>query len=147
MIGRCDYRKRVAADVRRRKPLGTFNYEITKAGKRVLDAHSRKRDGVQSASRLTNCQMRLADCGQLAKLNRSRESQLSSVVEQRFCKPSVVGSNPTAGSRYPAHFFSPAPFLTPTTQSNFMVTSSAVLTTMIMVAGSMPNWDIFNGTS
>jgi hypothetical protein len=24
--------------------------------------------------------------------------QLSSVVEQRFCKPSVVGSNPTAGS-------------------------------------------------
>ena len=25
-------------------------------------------------------------------------SQLSSVVEQRFCKPSVVGSNPTAGS-------------------------------------------------
>lgn len=26
------------------------------------------------------------------------DSQLSSVVEQRFCKPSVVGSNPTAGS-------------------------------------------------
>jgi hypothetical protein len=27
-----------------------------------------------------------------------RESQFSSVVEQRFCKPSVVGSNPTTGS-------------------------------------------------
>jgi probable HAF family extracellular repeat protein len=27
-----------------------------------------------------------------------RGGQLSSVVEQRFCKPSVVGSNPTAGS-------------------------------------------------
>jgi hypothetical protein len=27
-------------------------------------------------------------------------SQLSSVVEQRFCKPSVVGSNPTAGSSF-----------------------------------------------
>src|SRR6266566_2376012 len=25
-------------------------------------------------------------------------SQFSSVVEQRFCKPSVVGSNPTTGS-------------------------------------------------
>ena len=29
-----------------------------------------------------------------------RSGQLSSVVEQRFCKPSVVGSNPTAGSTF-----------------------------------------------
>src|SRR5688500_20163918 len=29
---------------------------------------------------------------------RGSSGQLSSVVEQRFCKPSVVGSNPTAGS-------------------------------------------------
>src|SRR5207244_2073282 len=27
-----------------------------------------------------------------------RDCQFSSVVEQRFCKPSVVGSNPTTGS-------------------------------------------------
>ena len=27
-------------------------------------------------------------------------SQFSSVVEQRFCKPSVVGSNPTTGSSF-----------------------------------------------
>jgi hypothetical protein len=34
-----------------------------------------------------------------------RLSQLSSVVEQRFCKPSVVGSNPTAGSILNCHRF------------------------------------------
>jgi hypothetical protein len=28
------------------------------------------------------------------------ECQFSSVVEQRFCKPSVVGSNPTTGSTF-----------------------------------------------
>jgi hypothetical protein len=28
------------------------------------------------------------------------QSQLSSVVEQRFCKPSVLGSNPRAGSSF-----------------------------------------------
>ena len=31
-------------------------------------------------------------------LSRNCGRQFSSVVEQRFCKPSVVGSNPTAGS-------------------------------------------------
>ena len=30
------------------------------------------------------------------------QSQFSSVVEQRFCKPSVVGSNPTTGSNLDA---------------------------------------------
>ena len=29
--------------------------------------------------------------------------RLSSVVEQRFCKPLVVGSNPTAGSVFKTH--------------------------------------------
>src|SRR5436190_16703305 len=32
--------------------------------------------------------------------SRRLRRQHSSVVEQRFCKPSVVGSNPTAGSRF-----------------------------------------------
>src|ERR1051325_10637608 len=31
-------------------------------------------------------------------------SQFSSVVEQRFCKPSVVGSNPTTGSIFECRF-------------------------------------------
>ena len=34
----------------------------------------------------------------------------SSVVEQRFCKPSVLGSNPSAGSQFPPRVFSnPSP--------------------------------------
>src|SRR5947207_162772 len=46
-------------------------------------------------------QFLLTTCSSLipsAILLPSWERQLSSVVEQRFCKPSVVGSNPTAGS-------------------------------------------------
>src|SRR5690349_14006663 len=39
---------------------------------------------------------KLEVCG--TRFERPCQGQLSSVVEQRFCKPSVVGSNPTAGS-------------------------------------------------
>ena len=40
-------------------------------------------------------------------INAGWPGQFSSVVEQRFCKPSVVGSNPTTGStplRHRSHF-------------------------------------------
>ena len=41
---------------------------------------------------------RRGDLAQDAKCGKIHECRLSSVVEQRFCKPLVVGSNPTAGS-------------------------------------------------
>ena len=43
---------------------------------------------------------RLQPCKTAFMRQNTLGSQLSSVVEQRFCKPSVVGSNPTAGSIY-----------------------------------------------
>ena len=53
-------------------------------------------------------------CCIVAPLNRWKHwvfngfGQFSSVVEQRFCKPSVVGSSPTTGSSLRASCFDPA---------------------------------------
>ncbi len=48
----------------------------------------------------------ISDCFQELKFRRLHgiftvlRRQFSSVVEQRFCKPSVLGSNPRTGSNY-----------------------------------------------